>query len=78
MDKCMWISVDRFAELIVMEQKFHEVIEAVYSASSLSYDKSRLSIDTSSIENLLRVTDADRYWEVYEILKEKENETNQD
>ena len=78
MDKVMWLPVDRFAELIVMEQKFHEVIEAVYQASSLSYDKSRLSIDTSSIENLLRVTDADRYWEVYEILKEKENGIDKD
>lgn len=74
----MEISVDRYTELVVKEAKLRDVMEALYQDVSLSYNKDRLSIDTISIETYLRVADSDRYWSVYELLKEKANGHDKD
>lgn len=74
----MEITLDRLTELLVKEAKLKEVMEALYQDVSLSYNKGRLSIDTISIETYLRVADSDRYWSVYELLKEKANGHDKD
>jgi len=72
------VSDERFTDLVVKEAKLREVMEALYQDVSLSYNKDRLSIDTISIEVFLRVADSDRYWSVYELLREKANGHDKD
>lgn len=74
----MEINVDRYTELVVKEAKLRDVMEALYQDVSLSYNKDRLSIDTISLEVYLRVADSDRYWRVYELLKEQANGHDKD
>ena len=74
----MEITLDRLTELLVKEAKLKEVMEALYQDVGLSYNKDRLSIDTISIEVYLRVADSDRYWRVYELLREKANGHDKD
>ena len=72
------VSDERFTDLVVKEAKLREVMEALYQDVSLSYNKDRLSIDTISLETYLRVADSDRYWRVYELLKEQANGHDKD
>ena len=74
----MEITLDRYTELVVKEAKLRDVMEALYQDVGLSYNHDSLSIDTISIEVYLRVADSDRYWSVYELLKEKANGHDKD
>lgn len=74
----MEITLDRYTELVVKEAKLRDVMEALYQDVGLSYGKDRLSIDTISVEVYLRVADSDRYWRVYELLKEQANGHDKD
>lgn len=74
----MEIALDRYTDLVVKEAKLRDVMEALYQDVGLSYNHDRLSIDTISIEVYLRVADSDRYWNVYELLREKANGHDKD
>ena len=72
------ISLSRYEELIYAEIELRSLIEAIYQDVSLSYDKKKLSIDSSSLENYLRVADSKRYWTAYDIVKGDPDGTDKD
>ena len=65
------ISLDHYKSYILQEAFLVSMIQAAYSQASLSYDKKRLSLDDTSLENFLRTMDADRYWSIYQQIKDQ-------
>ena len=73
------IPIERFRELILIEDRCMLLMRAVYQDVGLSYNKSKLSLDTSALEAYLRLMDTERYLKIHEqLLKGEDHEgTNQ-
>ena len=63
------IPIERFRELILIEDRCVMLMRAVYQDAGLSYSKEKLSLDTSALDSYLRLMDTERYWMIYGKVK---------
>ena len=63
------IPMERYRELILIEDRCVMMLKAAYQDARLSCDHlNRLSLDVSSLESYLRFMDTERYLMIYEQL----------
>ena len=63
------IPLERFRELILIEDRCMLLMRAVYMDAELSYSKKNLSLDTSALDSYLRLMDTERYWMIYDKVR---------
>lgn len=72
------IPLERFRELILIEDRCMLLMRAVYQDAGLNYSRNRLSLDTSALEAYLRLMDTERYWGIFQKVKGDKDGTDQD
>ena len=63
------IPLERFRELILIEDRCMLLMRAVYQDAGLNYSLDRLSLDTYALDSYLRLMDTERYWNIYQKVK---------
>lgn len=71
------IPLERFRELILIEDRCMLLMRAVYQDADLNYSRNRLSLDTSALDSYLRLMDTERYWNIFKKVKGDEDGTDQ-
>ena len=72
------ISLEEYVNLVASKARTLSLFEAIYQDASLSYDKRHLRLSDTALELFLRVADSKRYWKVYNIIKDKEENNDTD
>ena len=72
------ITLNQYRHFVQTETALTIIMDAVYEGCSLSYNKSNLCLNDAALEALLRIIDKERYHQIYEFLKGKENGTDKD
>ena len=63
------ITLNQYKHFVQTETALILFMDSIYDGASLSYNKAHLNFDDTSLENLLRVMDRDRYMKLFEALK---------
>lgn len=72
------ISMDKYERLMNSESLLLMILNACYEEARLNYNKEKLSLSTSEIDNIVRYGDAIRYRAVFERLTEEDKKKQEE